>query len=100
MSWIVFFCYEVGILVNSFSQHPLCPYDTPNDGFFYAFACATALIGFAITLMMLTAKIFLTRSGKERIFNIIAVNLVSIGLLSTLLGVSFHLGGVCVDSLG
>ena len=100
MAWIVYFCYEIGLIVNGFSQHPLCPYDPANYGSFYGFACAVALSGFFFTLIMLVAKVIQTRSEKERISNFIAINIVLIGLVSTFLAIFFNVGGICVDSLG
>lgn len=85
---------------NFISEESLCPYDSSDYGNFFYFSSISALSGFFFTWMMVLVKILQTQPGNERVPNIVAFNIVSMGLVSTLMSVSLNLGGICLDSLG
>lgn len=82
------------------SSTPLCAISPHGYGSFFSFASAAALSGFFFTFLMLLFRILHARPGKDRIPSIIALNVVLMGLLSTLNFVLFNWVGVCIDTLG
>ena len=102
-SWVVFLLYEMLMSIQSYTAtNPLCAV-TPNElgsSSFYTFACAAAVSGFFFTFLMLSLRISQMLPGKERVPSLLALDVVLKGLLSTLIYVTFHWNGVCIDVLG
>ena len=82
------------------SSTPLCTVAPHGYGSFYSFASAVALSGFFFTFLMLLYIILHSAPGHHRIPSVIALNVVSMGMLSTLSFVLFNFNGVCIDALG
>ena len=101
VSWVVFIVYEIIISLQYYLlENPLCGITHTDNGFFYIFACAATVSGFFFTVIMLIVRLFEARPGIERIPSIIALNVVSIGLLFSILFGVFNWNGICVDVLG
>ena len=79
------------------SATPLCAVDPDAYGSFCFFASVVALMmsGFFFTFLMLLRRILHAGPGPHRIPSVIALNVVSMGMLSTLLSfVLFNWNGV------
>ncbi len=98
---MVFIVYELVISLQLYLlEKPLCGIRATEYGFFYTFACAATVSGFFFTVIMLIVRVFEARPGVERIPSIIALNVVSIGLLFSIMFGVFNWNGICVDDLG
>ena len=101
MSWIIFLTYGVLISIQFYSvSEPLCGINPGAYGTFYSVASVSTLSGFVFTFMMLVIKIVQASPGKERIPSMLALNVISMGLLFTVLVVVFNWIGICIDVLG
>ena len=101
LSWSIFMLYGILISTQSYlSSKPLCANIPSGYGAFYSFACAATLSGFLFTFLMLLVRTIQATPGKDRVPSMLALNVVSMGLLSTLSFVLFNFNGVCIDVLG
>eukprot|EP01041_Mallomonas_annulata_P011020 gene11020-23024_t len=100
-AWVTFIAYEIGIgLDQLYSSHPLCPHSDADYGYWYWFTNVLVLGGFSFTWITLLLKIIQMAPGPVRVPYLTAFNIVSMGLVATLLAVVWNLGGVCIDVLG
>lgn len=101
LSWAMCFLYVILITLQSYAfPQPICNIVPNGYGSFFPFACAAAVSGFFFTFMMLSVRIFQASPGNERVPSLIALNVISVGLLSTLTFVAFNFNGVCIDAFG
>ena len=97
----LFYIYSITeSIYRKFSTNPICSIILHDYGSLHSFASAGALIGFIFTFMILVVKTIQIRPGAGRIPSIIALNIILMGLLSTLLIVVFNRGRICIDVLG
>lgn len=101
LSWAIGILYVILITIQSYVfPQPICTIVPNGYGSFFPFACAAAVSGFFFTFMMLSVRIFQASPGNERVPSFIALNVITVGLLSTLSFVAFNFNGVCIDAFG
>lgn len=101
LAWLVFLIYEALIGWDKMKNaKPLCPYSAKSYKLWFWYIYGAVLGGFLMVGSILLVEILKLNAGNERIPYFTALNIVSIGSLTTLLCIVFDWGGICVDALG
>eukprot|EP01041_Mallomonas_annulata_P012568 gene12568-26467_t len=100
LSWTLFVTYEVALGFDKlYRENPICPYSDRDYAKWYWFSNFAVLGGFCFTWVFLLLKIALLKSGSSRIPHLTSFNIVSMGIIATILAI-YNWGGVCIDRLG
>ena len=99
-AWLCFIFFEAYVYYDrKNSAKPLCPHSDKDFGAVYWYINYAVLGGFVITLMSMITKLLYSDPLFETVPILVAVNIVSMGVIATTLALVFEWGGVCIDQL-
>ena len=85
---------------NLYASHPLCPYDDQDYPRWY-WNISYGVLGIWLFMWIaLLMKLSNAKSMKERVPHLVAVNIISMSVISSILEMVPKWNGVCIDALG
>lgn len=101
IGWTFFIAYELSVgLNNIYSSKPLCPSNDEEFPEIYWYIGFALLGAFFFSWCTLIVAILKLTPGYRRIPFTVALNVVSMGMITEILILFFGWGGLCYDSFG
>ena len=100
LSWVFFIVYEIAMYLNyQFNENPLCPYNADDFPIYYLCTGYATLGGFIVIWLTMFTKLYQSTLEEARIPFTFSFHIVSLGMISNFLAITFSSGGICIDQL-